>query len=359
MKILILTTYRVRHTDLDPNRCVDKFQLFTYLIHKQLSLYDDVEIVYGETEYAVSYPEADHAILVDDMGFFKRVPSFIRKLKSVVSGVICSIGNFPSHHGGEDVLFHFGGKPQKRYNIEKINWICDETMLYPKKVTDKINILVGGPATRYYQKKKDMSIQILQKVHKFVNNNTFPFDVYREDKQEINAIKIYDMYNRTHIYFVTCPVSNVHFLYELSMTNAVIVSPRTYVDTKTVKFLEIIEYDEVLPWHLIFERMNVINIREKLLSHGLTWRSAVKHMISYIVNIPKPTSEPKSIPKFASLKEKLEYDARQKPSPAPKRELKLVPKIQKPNPLRSKTVLLQSELKSKNLVILRQPKTSH
>jgi len=183
MKILILTTYRVRHKIIKPNECTDKFQLYTYLLCKQLSNYDNIQLIYDEcciggrgasinsTVESYTYPQADHAILIDDMGFYKRIPLFIRKLRLVITGAICCISNFKTHRGGEDISFYFNSNRELNKNVLK--WICDDKILYPNKKDDnKICILVSGPPQRYYLKKKDNTNNIIDNVINFAEVNS-------------------------------------------------------------------------------------------------------------------------------------------------------------------------------------------
>jgi len=279
MKILILTTFRTRNSPIKPEECLDKFQLITYSLCKQLSNYDDVELVYDECcirgkgsaiNYTIdkhTYPQADYAILVDDMGFYKRIPLFIRKLRLVIKNAICCISNYKNHRGGEDISFYFNCN--KELNKCALNLICDEELLYSNKDDQTIYIMVSSKSNRHYLKDKskdktidkiidktidktkhktmDKTKDILTHVINFAENNSkiIPIMVKQDTARSItyvypakskffiNIKKKYDEYNKTHIYFVTHPLGNEHILYELSMANILIVSPKYYVSKKS------------------------------------------------------------------------------------------------------------------------------
>jgi len=111
------------------------------------------------------------------------------------------------------------------------------------------------------------------------------------------------------------------------MANVVIVSPKGYISNKSEKFLNIITYEKNIPWSTIFEQLNIIDIRNKLIKQKFTWKDGAKQIVSVLENyvdyksinnlnlgsINRKSSNIlkkyiKNSKSFSSLKEKLAYD---------------------------------------------------
>lgn len=416
MKILILTTCRTRNGPIKLEECVDKFQLITYSLCKQLANYDDIELIYDEccirgkgsainhTIDKHTYPQADYAILVDDMGFYKRIPIFLRKLKLVIKNAICCISNYKNHRGGEDISFYFNCN--KELNKCALNFICDDELLYSNKDDQTIYIMIGNKSRRQFLKGKlnktkddteedttdktaynilNKSKDIIMDIIKYAETNSkiIPIMVKQDTAQSItymypakskffvNIKEKYDEYNKTHIYFITHPLGNEHILYELSMANILIVSPVNYISKKSVEFLNIVTYEESIPWGTIFEQLTIHgDIRDKIINNNYTFHHGTKQIISVLTNYKSTKLKIRDSKSFSSLKEKLAYDDRlakknMNLTRAEKITIKKLSLVQQKKDRRihmiptkknkPKMKLFQSALRSKNIIIINKP----
>ncbi len=129
-------------------------------------------------------------------------------------------------------------------------------ILHPDKPLDMINILVDKKCTRYYNKKFDITDDIMSQMSNYIDKNENNKKIIVE--QIINdkyILDIYNKYKKAHIFFVTHPIDNEYMLYELSMANVLIVSPLKYVSEKSIKLLDIITYSDIISWDVIFDKL--------------------------------------------------------------------------------------------------------
>jgi len=123
---------------------------------------------------------------------------------------------------------------------------------------DVINILVDNKCTRYYNKKFDITDDIILQISDYINKNKNENNKKIIVEQIINnkyILDIYSKYKKAHIFFVTHPIDNEYMLYELSMANVLIVSPLKYVSEKSKKLLDIITYSDIILWDIIFDKL--------------------------------------------------------------------------------------------------------
>jgi len=134
------------------------------------------------------------------------------------------------------------------------------------------------------------------------------------------------------------------------------------------KNLNIITYEEDIPWETIFEQLNIIDIRDKIIDNKYTWKYGAKQIISVLTNYESPKQKYRDSKSFSSLKEKLAYDDRmakknrnltraekitiKKYSLAQQKKDRKLHQLTSNKKNKPKMKLFQSALRSKNVIII-------
>ena len=364
MKILLISNY----TTKDENDLKSRFDILSYSIYNYLKKYDDIEIIcekcivnnrssrLNKLLEKKIYENVDHAILIDPEGFFYKPSLFIRNLRKYVYGAICSIKLNSKYSGGEDILFYFNENLlNKRINSYPLGWMTNDKYLKPNKRPNTINILLGKKCFDIHLNliRKDKTKRILGDVFNFIKNNkTMKFRIKQLDinksllyyspetsiefKNKNGIFDEYKVISESNIYFVTNPLIDETILYELGLCNTVIVSPKNYVSIKTIELLEIIIYENTLPWDKIIDKLNDNDIRDKIIENGNTWENGIKLVYNKLNNFDiskKKINKTTKSSKLSDRNKDLEKQIKNK---------SLQPKLRDKKP-----VLIQSQLKSK------------
>jgi hypothetical protein len=140
---------------------------------------------------------------------------------------------------------------------------------------------------------------------------------------------------------VTNPLIDETILYELGLCNTVIVSPKNYVSKKSIELLEIIIFENTLPWDKIIDKLNDINIRNKVIDNENTWENGVKLIYDQLDNFDTSKKKINKITRSSKLAER-------------NKELELQIKNRNLQPKLSdkKPVFIQSQLKSKGTRVI-------
>jgi hypothetical protein len=303
MKILILTTYPIKHNDnnIILEQCNDRYQIYSHLLGKYLKslgntiIYEKLirtgnnSITYRLTT-KLKYPNCDHAILIDKSGFENRCVKYIDVIRKYISGLVVVITRSSVYKRGEDILFHFSpnGYINRKGRI-LLNWINDETIIQCKKQPNTINILINNRSLKndLHYKQKDKYDYVKDKIQQFqiqnnnvidinfnelfFNDNQFKIQTVgtKSDNRLYPLIDLYKVLSITNIYFVTHRHVDDLLLSDLAFANVIIVAPICYLHPKTVQLFNIITYrNNIIPWTLIFKRLNDNNIRN-INVHGI------------------------------------------------------------------------------------------
>lgn len=302
MKVLILTTYPVRHSELDPDKCRDRFQLIAYSVCKYLKQYD-IELVYESSYYPISSwklpKKVDHTILIENYGFDHRTLKFSQVLDSVTKGLVCNISTDNKYSSIDNTLFYLNPLyPPYNNKMYPLKWPCDDELYKPLK-KDSISILSND--TEINSQIKKYMVDIPHTIDPLLKFNK------------------YTKINRAHICVINKEIADYYMLYEMAMANVVIVAKDKLVDRRIVDQLSIIVYNDFneVVWDVAMKQINTVNTRDKLIKLNYTWKydaKIIKDVLSkHIVNkkkkIVKPTHTKKSSRKPVIIQSQLNTDA--------------------------------------------------
>lgn len=370
MKILIITEKPFKKGGIDTG-FIDRLTLESYSIYRYLNNINDVQLYFDNTNFNSNtnqankivkdkeFPYVDHAILIKDKSFYRSPSMYIKILRKYVKGAITSININCKHTAGEDIFFYLNTNSFRlRPNRYPLGWIVDHGVLESRQDNDSIKMLIGDEchSSDLSMLKMDKSKMLKRKISEFVEKNKAMTDIsarkltakgikvldQEEGSDTVSILDIYREFSQTNIFFVTNPVNDETILYELGMSNVIIIAPQNYVNPKTVDLLEIITYEkDNIPWSDIVERLNHFNIRDKLIQRGHTWEDAVYKIYYTLENFDYSTKRTNKITKSEKLSNKL-------------RERRLN-KLKKEKDLKDKKerkhIVLQSQLQSKSRII--------
>ena len=277
MKILLLTTYPIHEKEIELQYCKSQYHIFLYFLKQYLKSHEviikhipemgnssRVKNIYQD----ISFPNADHCIVVENRGVQRRPDIFFENLRKSISGCISTISASSSIKGNEDVLFYMipAGK-RKRKNARFIGWACDKNLIQPMHYSGIINILIDHP---YYGREDsrmanvDQTLNISDIVYKWgkdkknVNINRFcrggieVVDDTNFNKLEkyvqndgLNYYEACKIYSSTDVFFVTHPECMGLVVLECAMAGALIVTPEGFIKKELLKYVNhvIIEKD--------------------------------------------------------------------------------------------------------------------
>lgn len=291
MKILILTTYPIRHSELDPDKCRDRFQLIAFSVCKYLKQ-EGIDLVYESSYYPVNSwklpKKVDHTILIENHGFYQRTLKFSQVLESVTSGLVCNISSDNKYCSINNTLFYLNPLyPPYNKIMYPLKWPCDDELYKPTK-GDVISILSN-----------DTSIN--PKINEYMVDTPHTID-------KLIKYTKYTKVNGAHICVINKKITDYCTLYELGMANVVIVAKDKLVDRRIVDELSIIVYKDFneVVWKTAINNIDDIHTRDKLIKLNYTWKYGVKKitdvLMKHVSNKKKTIKKPKNVPIKRSLK---------------------------------------------------------
>lgn len=314
MKLLLLTTFPVNEMELTLDNCKRQYHIFTFMLNKYLSEYDDLDITIkqcslpGQSDKYIKlvekeeFPETDFAILVDNRGFYKRVSLFSEKLREKVKYAMCTMSASNATIGSEDILFYmrpFGRR--KKHHCKYIGWACDHTLCRPRQNKNKLRILIDhnyyGPHEQ--MNKNDMTDTITKQIcnyiktlktdkeiiiRRFVKGGVETVDINNINEQEkyvqgsgLSYTDACDEYSKTDIFFVTHMECMGLSVLECAMAGALIVTPKGFIKWEFLRRLhhvqlEIEDNNVALNMNDIIGKINHRLSRKK--ASRFSWKSA-------------------------------------------------------------------------------------
>lgn len=219
------------------------------------------------------------------------------QLRKIVSNKIVSfetIGSGIDVNNYLDIIFYIRPNILSSTSFSNLfnNKICCDyfidTDVYKSNKNYEIIKIMVGKQYFYLDQNNNISDFIINNIINLINkNNTIKLVCkenneffYYDNKSNTYCVKKSDNYiefSETSIYFVTSVAEDELTLLELAGSNVLIVAPNNYVDEKLVKRLEIITYDlsTGIPWKQIMSCLESHNIRDKLISDGLTLENII------------------------------------------------------------------------------------
>jgi len=303
-KILLLTTFDIKNTELILENCKKQYYIFLYFINKYLQKSKYKIIIQNIDENEIK--TATHCLIIDNRGIYNRSDEFYNKLRKTISGFITTISANTNYRGKEDVLFYMipAGK-RKRHSCKFIGWACDPLILQPNQNSDKINILIdhqyyGDQNSRMF--KIDQTLKISSKLFelaKLSNNiilkrfckggienvtkdNYKTIDKYIQN-QGLNYYEACKIYSKTDIFFVTHPECMGLVVLECAMAGALIVTPKDFIKGELLKYVN----------HVIInpDNFNLINIIKQInhkksreMVYRFNWENVSKKILNTFDN---------------------------------------------------------------------------
>lgn len=291
MKILILTSYPIHTLE----HLSSHFHTIAYAICKYLSInHPNIELVFDQccqkgraptlaksVDHHI-YPSADHALLIENKGFYCRTNRFVHRLRKFVSGAICSIGLTSNHLGPEDILFHLNSNGLVgRKHTQLLDWKVDHSLVQPFKQDDTLNILLDI----------NNDEQILTQINDFITTSNTVLQINVSHLQDIIHFPysdLLDIINETDIFFTINKSVDESLLYFMGMANVVIVGPSTILSQRSYRLLDVVDLPHlygsyVIYWDKIIMATNNVNTRSSLINNGFTWESGVDTIVNTLL----------------------------------------------------------------------------
>lgn len=310
MRILLLSTYPIDEKELELKYCKSQYHIFLYFLSKYLKNHEliikhlppmgsSTRIINIYKKYEV--PEAEHCIVVENRGFYRRPNIFYKNLRSKISGCISTISASPKIIGDEDVLFFMiaSGK-RKRKNARYVGWACDNELIKPRQSKDFINILIDHP---YYGRENSRMANVDQtlnisnivynwakdkknvKINRFCRGGIEVVNETNYNKLEkyiqndgLNYYEACKIYSSTDVFFVTHPECMGLVVLECAMAGALIVTPEGFIKKELLKHVnhliikDSFNMDEIISKidHKLsrskVERFNWANVTQRILN---------------------------------------------------------------------------------------------
>jgi hypothetical protein len=98
---------------------------------------------------AMEYPEADHAICLEQHGFKRREPVFIENVRKATKGLVCSICDKDHEIGPEDLLFTARRPAYFPATARYVGWAADPAVFKPEKDPDWLTIFIDHKSNAF------------------------------------------------------------------------------------------------------------------------------------------------------------------------------------------------------------------
>lgn len=324
MKVLLLTTFPLNEKELLLDNCKKQYHIFTYMIKKYLNKRKNIEtLLYQCTTKGKSsrfniivksenFPEADHAILIDNRGFHNRVQLFMDLLRPKIKGAICTISASNAIVGKEDILYYLipSGKSNKKH-CKYIGWACDHELCVPSQNKTKIRFLIDhnyyGPHER--MNKMDMTDTITEQLCEFLKTYDNDFIVRRfirggietVDIKNINTLEKYKQgsglcytdackeYSNTDIFIVTHLECMGLSVLECAMAGALIVTPKGFIKDELINYLHAVQIstnkEDKIDFKHIIESIDHEKSRQKALKFN--WEKSCNIIVNTLNDFNK------------------------------------------------------------------------
>lgn len=298
MKILLITN---NECPTELNQCNTFLNTVIYMISTHLSDIENVEVVtytyyykgrHGSLQKSldnIKFPDADHVILVDEKGFYNRIPKLVEKLRETTTGAVTSLCFTSVYLGGEDMMFYFnptGLNSRKKTCL--LGWLTDNSLLYPEQDDSRINILINGEDGDFHQLLEFYNMNSSMISVKKIDNGMLTEYDSNGDMVDVSTISVDDMYKeirKINIHLIS-PSSDQYMMYCSAMCNAVIVSRVSFIDRYTENLLNVVKYDHNIPWPTVFNRLGT-DTRTTLINKGLTWSYGVNTIVDTLNSYEK------------------------------------------------------------------------
>lgn len=288
-------------------QCRTRSEYFAFMLKKEMSLIEGVN-----PTIIKSYPmikirktfrnifvnnikNADHIVFIDEYGFYNKDKTFLQHLKLISHYSVTSLCKHFKYYGGEDLMFTYT-KYANKDKLYQIKTPLDPEINRPMKVNNVIYILISKPASEIRNYNIDETIKILSKINDLATNNpsvefkialicSHSIDYIETDGNITNSVEFNSYYdyiteiNKATMYFQLIQIDDIYRLYELSMSDTLIITTGIFIDMMIIKELNIFKYNKDFSWNDIFSKINSNNIRQKLIDENYTWKNLANLMI--------------------------------------------------------------------------------
>ena len=310
MKILLLTSFPVHEKELVLENLKKQYHIFTYMIYKYLSKYEELEIDL-KYEHEPLTEQYTHCIFIENRGLLDREEPFIKKLRSHVSNFLCTFSASHKFVGIEDVLFYMvpSGKRNKR-RCKLLNWNADHILIQPKQDPSMIRILIDH---NYYGPYKSMLNTDLTKrltnliceytrdkpnylIKRFITGGVEIVNPYNISEMKryrqgagLNYKEACNEYCHTDIFVVTHRECMGLSVLESAMAGARIIVPKDYIKQELIKDLDHIIIDpnnlESINWEKCLAPVNHTQNRKNVLKYS--WENGCRKIFNTLINYEK------------------------------------------------------------------------
>ena len=309
MEVLLLINCGIMNLNMIEN-CRTRSEYFAYMLKKEMSKIEGVNptITKGypmikirktfKNIFVNNVQNADHIVFIDEYGFYDKDNTFLKQLKLVSHYSVMSLCKHYKYYGGEDVMFSYIRYLEKDQLIH-IKPPLDPEINKPIIKNNLIYILISKPESEFKNYNIDSTIYVLNKINELKQSNidinfeialinTSSIDFIETDGNIVNSLSFNTYYeyitelNKATIYFQLIVVDDIYRLYELSMSDTLIITKGINISMMIVDELDIFKFDneDDFSWNDVFSRINTKNTRKKLIDGNYTWENLAKVMIN-------------------------------------------------------------------------------
>lgn len=280
MKIFILVDYCESSPPTSLERCRNKFQLYAYMVYKRLKGDNDVIIDHLDYPYA---DNADHIIVIGEN-------AYRHDLKTRARGTVTTLNVSNVSYQGEQLMFYMDNCCSTRANTICINWLLDHHELYPDK-DDRLHIVIQKPDgdCKLYDKIVNTMLKVKKKHNITLGalSNNYYKDLLSDSITVLDNYKVrYDLWRKIHVYIATTDVFDRELLYNLAMTNVLIVSNEAFISPRVLNDIDCIFYDNDISWKNIINRLKHVKSRDEILKS-----KTADHAVSKMIQFMEPLDE--------------------------------------------------------------------
>jgi hypothetical protein len=220
----------------------------------------------------------DHIIVIGENAYKS-------DFKKCARGMVTTLNISNVIYQGEEIMFYMDNCCNSRKNTVCINWLNDHHELYPDK-DDKLHVVIQKPdgECKLYDKIVNTMLKVKKKHNITLGSlsNNYYKDLISDSITVLDNYNVrYDLIRKIHVYITTTDVFDRELLYNLALTNVLVVSNEAFIHPRVLNDIDCLFYDNDISWKNIVNRLKHVKSRDELLK-SKTAAHAITKMIQFM-----------------------------------------------------------------------------